>query len=327
MSTNLTTTGSKTTIRGQTSKELRSLAEQAQGYVESAKSEATLKAYRSDWKHFTSWCDQHSLDALPARPESVALYLASMAGVKAAATIQRRLTSIAEAHRLQGLPTPTTDAVAREAWRGVRRVFGTASHGAAAITTSELRTIVGTLDDRLIDVRNRALLLLGFAGALRRSELVSIDVEHITETADGLVLRLQRSKTDQMGEGHELGLPYGSTLSTCPVRSYRGWIEASGISTGPLFRPVNRHGRLGQSRLSDRAVADVVKAAASRAGFDPRLFSAHSLRVGLITSAAAAGVPERDIMRHSRHASVQVMRQYVRTATVWQDNAAAAVGL
>ena len=187
--------------------------------------------------------------------------------------------------------------------------------------------MVGTLDDRLIGVRDRALLLVGFAGAFRRSELVALDVDDMADTTDGLVVTIRRSKTDQEGAGEQIGIPYGSDPATCPVRSYRAWLDASGVTSGPVFRAVTRHGRMSDRRLGDAAVADVVKRCARVAGLDPCQFAGHSLRAGLITSAAEAGVAERDIMRQSRHKSVPVMRRYIRGATVWQANAAAAVGL
>lgn len=307
---------------------LEELGATAAGYVEAARSASTLRAYRSDWRHFAGWCEQRRLAPLPATPEVVALYLTDFAGVLATSTLQRRLVSIAEAHRAAGHEPPTTATVVRSTWRGIRRTFGTEQRGKAPARTSEVRAMVGALDlDRLIGVRDRALILIGFAGALRRSELVALDVANIDRTSDGLVVHVQRSKTDQEGAGERLGLPYGSDPLTCPVRALEAWTDASEITTGALFRPVTRHGHLATSRLSDRAVAEIVKRAARAAGLDPAVFAGHSLRAGLITSAAEAGVAERDIMRHSRHRSVPVMRRYIRGATLFQANAAAAVGL
>lgn len=307
---------------------LEALAGSARAFVESARSPATLRAYRSDWRHFTGWCERRDLAPMPAAPETVALYLTDLAGVLATATLQRRLTSISQAHQQAGHDTPTGAALVRQTWRGIRRTFGTAQQGKAPARTAEVRAMVATLDlGRLKGVRDRALLLIGFAGALRRSELVGLDVDDVTETGDGLVVLLRRSKTDQEGAGERLGLPYGSDPATCPVRAWRAWLDASGVLEGPAFRAVDRHGRLGERRLSDRAVAEVVKASAAAAGLDPVQFAGHSLRAGLITSAAEAGVAERDIMRHSRHKSVPVMRRYIRGATLFQANAAAAVGL
>lgn len=309
------------------SDDLERLADMAGGYLRSAKAPATLRAYRTDWRDFTAWCAARSLDALPAEPRTVALYLTDLAGVKACATLQRRITSISQAHQAAGHEPPTRSMIVRETWRGIRRTFGTASEGKAPARTVEMRAMVATLDDTLAGTRDRALLLVGFAGALRRSELVALDVADVVENGDGLVVTVRRSKTDQEGAGEQLGLPYGSDPATCPVRALRAWLGASGIESGPIFRPITRHGAMGERRLSDRAVAEVVKRAASAAGLDARRYAGHSLRAGLITAAAEAGVLERDIMRHSRHKSVPVMRRYIRGATLFQSNAAAAVGL
>lgn len=325
--TDLAPVGSGNTRLPVLADEMRRITDEAHRFIRHAKAPATLRAYRSDWVHFTTWCHERELDPLPAEPQTVALYLTDLAGVKATATLQRRITSISQAHQAAGLEPPTRSMIVRETWRGIRRTFGTASEGKAPARTAEIRSMVATLDDRLIGVRDRALLLIGYAGALRRSELVALDVADVTESTDGLVVTVRRSKTDQEGAGEQLGLPYGSDPATCPVRALRAWLAASGIEGGPIFRPVTRAGRLGDARLSDRAVAEVVKRTAAAAGLDARHYAGHSLRAGLITSAAEAGVAERDIMRHSRHKSLPVMRRYIRGATLFQSNAAAAVGL
>lgn len=304
------------------------LVDSARGYMASSKAPATVRAYRTDWRLFSEWCDAHALAAMPAAPQTVALYLADQAGVLAVATLQRRLTSIAEAHKAAGEEVPTRAEVVRSTWTGIRRTFGTAQHGKAPARTRDVRAMVETLDvDTLAGARDRALLVIGFAGALRRSELVGLDVADVDESDDGLVVFLRRSKTDQEGKGARLGLPYGSETLTCPVRALRAWLATSGIESGALFRPVDRHGNLGGRRLSGRAVADVVKRTATAAGLDASRYSGHSLRAGLITSAAEAGVSDRDIMRHSRHQSADMMRRYIRDAQIFDRNAAAAVGL
>lgn len=309
------------------SAELAALVDTARGFIDDAKAPATRRAYASDWAHFAAWCARHGHASMPAAPEIVALYIADLAGVKAPATIQRRLTSISVAHRTAGHETPTRAGVVADTWRGIRRTFGTAQHGKAPARTQEIRAMVATLDDGPAGARDRALLLVGFAAALRRSELVALDVDDVAEREDGLVVTLRRSKTDQEGAGEQLGVPYGSDPATCPVRALRRWLAVSSIDDGPIFRPVDRNGAIAARRLSAQAVALVVKRAAERAGFDPAAFAGHSLRAGLITSAAEAGVQERHIMAQSRHKSVPVMRRYIRGATLFQDNAAASVGL
>ena len=175
--------------------------------------------------------------------------------------------------------------------------------------------------------RDRALLLLGFAGALRRSELVGLDVADVTEGTDGLTVHLRRSKTDQEGAGRTVGIPYGSNPATCPVRAWRAWLEVSGVAEGAAFRPVDRHGHIGGTRLSAQAVALVLKRHAARAGIDPGEVAAHSLRAGLATSAAAAGVPERVIAEQTGHRGTAMLRRYIREGSLFRENAASAVGL
>jgi integrase len=187
--------------------------------------------------------------------------------------------------------------------------------------------MLATLPEGLLGTRDRALLLIGFAGAFRRSELVGLNVEDASFTGDGLVVTLPRSKTDQEGEGRKVGIPYGSNPATCPVRSLRAWIETAGITAGPLFRSVNRYGRVQPGRLSDKAVALIVKRYAQASGRDARTFSGHSLRVGLVTAAAMAGASERAIMNQTGHRSTVMVRRYIRDASLFRDNAAARAGL
>jgi integrase len=214
-----------------------------------------------------------------------------------------------------------------EVLKGIRRTKGTAPACKAPLLVGQLKAALGVGRGDLLGMRDRALLLIGFAGAFRRSELVGLDVADLAFTDDGLVITLRRSKTDQEGEGRKVGIPHGSKPTTCPVRVLRAWLEAAGIVTGPLFRSVNRHGKVGAVRLSDRAVALAVKRAAESAGLDASTFSGHSLRAGLATSAAAAGASERSIMDQTGHRSVQMVRRYIRDGSLFRDNAAAHVGL
>lgn len=308
---------------------LESLVDAARSYIGASRAPSTLRAYRADWRDFEAWCAEHGRESMPATGETVALYITSLAGLLAVGTIARRLSSISAAHHAHDEPSPTQTAACRETWRGIRRTFGVAQQGKAPARTAEIRAMLATLDlDRTIGVRDRALLVIGFAGAMRRSELVALDVDDVTERTDeGLVVTIRRSKTDQEGVGAELGLPYGSDPLTCPVRALRAWLRVGAFSEGPIFRPVDRHGNVGTTRLSDRAVAEVVKRTAAAAGLDPALYSGHSLRAGFITAAAEAGVQERRIMAHSRHQSIAVMRRYIRSASLFRDNPATRVGL
>ena len=304
------------------------LSETVEDLAARAIAPATVRAYGSDWACFSGWCERVGLGSMPAAPETVALYLAHLAGHRSHATLRRRIATISQAHKRAGFDSPTRAALVELVWRGICRKYGSEAKHTVPTRTEEVRRMVAGLDpERLIGVRDRALLVLGLAGALRRSELVALDVPDVTEVPDGLKVRLRWSKTGQEGQGVTIGLPWGSEAMTCPVRSYRAWLEASGIPVGPLFRPVTKGGALGLRRLSASAVAAVVKRSAGRVGLDPENLAAHSLRAGMITSAAEVGVHERDIMRHSRHKSIPVMRRYIEDATLFQDNAAARIGL
>jgi len=308
----------------------RALEEAARGYAAAAKAPNTLRAYRADLRDFEDWCAQQRVAAIPATPMTLALYCTHLAEAGArASTIQRRLSAISQAHQLAGhTPSPTADPVVRTTMAGIRRTVGTAPHQKAALVTAELRRLLATCPpDAHAGRRDRALLLLGFAGGLRRAELVALDGEDVTETDDGLRVRLRRSKTDQEAGGEEVGIPFGQHPDTCPIRALRAWRSAAGIATGPLFRAVNRHDQVASERLSDGSVARIVQRAARRAGLDPVRYAGHSLRSGLATTAAAGGAPERAIMRQGRWKSVAIARRYIRAGTLFEENAAAYCGL
>ena len=213
-------------------------------------------------------------------------------------------------------------------WSGIKRTHRTARTQKTPALTKVIAAMVADLGDRRIDVRDRALLLMGFAGAFRRSELVAFDVQDITDTDDGLRLAVRRSKADREGAGDAVGLPYGSNPATCPVRAWRAWLEVSGITEGAAFRAIDRHDRLSSRRLTADAVATIVKRrAAAAAGLDATAFAAHSLRAGFATEAFSQGVPEFSVMRHGRWRSASSMRGYIREGDLWRDNAAAKLGL
>ena len=306
---------------------LDDLEDEARGYLGASRSPATMRAYASDWRAFTAWCDGHHLMALPAEPTTVVLYLTDLARTAKSATLRRRMSSISVTHQAAGHASPTADILVRSTWSGIRRTNGVAQSAKTALLTDDIRNMVETLPDTLIGQRDACLLLLGFASALRRSELVALDVYDVTDTNDGLVVIVNRSKTDQEGEGRQVGVPYGSNPTTCPVRASRAWLDASGIDNGPLFRPIDRHGHLGTERLSDRAVAIVVKRTALAAGLDPKLVAGHSLRSGMATSAARAGATEAQIMNQTGHKSLPVLRRYIRRGSLFSENAAARLGL
>jgi len=205
--------------------------------------------------------------------------------------------------------------------------MGTAPIQKAAALTDDIRAMIDATDAGLIGLRDRALILLGFAGAFRRSELVGLTVDDCAFGKDGLTVTLRRSKTDQAEAGRKIGIPYGSNPETCPVRNLQSWIEQGGVSGGPLFRSINRHGQVQPVGLSGIDVARVVKKLAERAGLDSAKYAGHSLRAGHATSAAIAGASERSIMNQTGHRSVQMVRRYIRDGSLFRENSAGKLGL
>lgn len=300
------------------------LVEHANDYAAAARSESTRRAYRSDWGAFERWCQPHGFAPLPALPETVALYLVHLADQgRKVATISRALAALSQAHRFAGLPSPRGTARVGETLRGIRRRLGVAPEGKAPVLAPELKRMLAGLPDTLLGLRDRALLALGFAGGFRRSELVGLDVADLAFTGNGLEVHLRRSKTDQEGEGRKVGVPFGSAPSCCPVRAVRAWLDAAGITEGAVFRALRRHGRLTAVRLVGRAVARVVQRTATAAGLDAKRLAGHSLRAGLVTSAALAGRSERAIMAQTGHRSAAMVRRYIRDVSLFDDNAAA----
>jgi integrase len=265
--------------------------------------------------------------ALPASADAVALYIAECAGRLKVGSIQRRLNAIAEAHKAIGVESPTHHAMVMNTMKGIRRTRGTAPTQKAPALTDDIRAMVDATDASIIGARDRALILLGFAGAFRRSELVGLDVEDCTFGKDGLTVTLRRSKTDPYGAGRKIGIPYGSNPETCPVRVLQSWIELAGITSGPLFRSISRHGQVQPGRLSGIDVARVVKKLAERAGLDSARYAGHSLRAGHATRAAIAGASERSIMNQTGHRSVQMVRRYIRDGNLFRENSAGKLGL
>jgi site-specific recombinase XerD len=301
--------------------------EQVREYIRQSKAENTLRGYQADWRDFCAWCESHGLCSLPPNPEGVAAYIAECAGRLKVGSIQRRLNAIAEAHKAMGLESPTRAPIVANTMKGIRRTKGTAATQKAPTMTSDVRAMLEATDAGPIGARDRALILLGFAGAFRRSELVGLDVEHCAFGKDGLTVTLRRSKTDQHGTGRKVGIPYGSNPETCPVRNVQAWIDQAGVTAGPLFRPLNRHGHIQSGRLSGVDVARVVKKLADRAGLDSAKYAGHSLRAGHATSAAIAGASERSIMNQTGHRSTQMLRRYIRDANLFRENSAGKLGL
>jgi len=292
--------------------------------VDLAKAEkvfSTRKAYGTDFRLFKAWCESKGVSSLPASPETAAAFLAAEARTAKPSTLGRRLAAIRYAHKLAHLETPTDSEAVKATLRGIRRTMGTAKVRKTPAVAAKILSMVALAPDSLTGLRDRALLLLGFGGAFRRSELVALDVADIEETSEGLRVTIRRGKTDQEGEGATIAISRGDRA--CPVKALRAWLDAAGIETGPVFRSINKAGAVAGGRLTDRSVANIVKAYAKRAGFDASVFSGHSLRSGFLTSAAAKGASIFKMMDVSRHKSVDTLRGYVRDAELFKDHAGA----
>lgn len=277
---------------------------------------ATLRAYRADIAQFTGWGG-----TIPASDNMVASYLAAHAEALAVATLTRRLASIAQAHAMLGVESPTGSALVRATMRGIRRSRGTAQVQAKPLLRDDLFLALDRMDDNIRSLRDRALLLLGFAGGFRRSELVGLDVADLENVRQGLVVTLRRSKTDQEGHGRRIGIPLGRTRH-CPVTALGNWIATANISDGPLFRSVDRHGHVSADRLSGEAVCLIVRERLAAVGINPAGYSGHSLRAGFVTSAAQVGVANHKIRAQTGHASDAMLSRYIRDGELFVGNAA-----
>ena len=317
----------------QTAKPLRNTKlftklEKTKHFIANGKARNTSKAYRSDLQDFVDWCRVNGLNHLPAEPSTVALYITDLAERgRRTSTIRRRLSAIKMLMESSGFENPAGDQLVKATMAGIYREKGSAPNHKKPLLMDEIKKMMEELSSTLIGQRDRALLLLGFAGAFRRSELVALNLEDVDFNKAGLIVTMRRSKTDQKGEGYKKGIPYGSNIPTCPVRVLQNWLEQSKINSGALFRSINKSGVLQESRLSDRDVARILKRVAHRAGLNPDDFSAHSLRSGFATQAAINLARFDKIMDQGGWKSELTVKRYIRDGNLFRENAAAKLGL
>ncbi|GLS49865.1 hypothetical protein GCM10007885_27170 [Methylobacterium gnaphalii] len=292
----------------------------AKSFARASKAQRTVQAYRSAFRSFTTWCESVAEAHLPATPETVAAYLSALAtSGRKAATIDSHAAAIAFAHRAARHEPPTSSELVRATIQGIRRSIGTKPTRKAPATAEALKKILKKIPDTLVGQRDRALLLIGFAAALRRSELVALAVADLERTPEGIIVHIGKSKTDQEGAGQSVPIPMGGKLKA--VQALDAWLQAAGITAGPIFRPVAKRGRVGAEALTDRSVAQIVKDRAEAAGLDPAFFAGHSLRAGFVTSALAAGADVLKVMDVTRHTSVETLKRYDRRAQAFKDHA------
>lgn len=311
-------------------------------YVAAARSANTLRGYTSDWREFTTWCAANDQPAFPASPQAISTYLTVLAGHGAkVGTMSRRLSAIRFAHQLRNLPDPCEHARVVSVWEGIRRVHGAPPVQAKPLMPPELFQVLDACptmktwadktrpeEPHLGGLRDRAILLIGFIGAMRRSELSALDVAHVTEHANGLVLSIPRSKTNQYGDQEELiVLPRAGNSRHCAVTALQAWTDAASIKEGALLRPVSKGNRPLSRRLTEGAVNTLITGAIRRAGIDSAGYSAHSLRAGFVTYAHLRGASDRAIAHQTRHRSLATLDGYVRVDNAWTNNAVTQLGL
>lgn len=297
----------------------------ASSYRAQAKAANTIRAYTSDWSQFEGWCDERGLEPLPARPEAVATYLAALAMAgKADSTIGRHLAAIGWKHRQDGLVAPMLRderMVIADTLAGIRREQrARPSARKAAITAKDLAAMIAAADGQgTRSIRDRAILALGLAAALRRSELVGLEWRDVELVDKGLKLTLRHSKTDQEGEGQVIAVPAGKALK--PAHRLKAWLAVRGGASGPLFYQIDPQGRLTDKPMSDRSIARLIQKYAGRTGLDPEMVAGHSLRAGFLTEASRNGATIAKMQEVSRHKKVEVLLGYVRSAELFEDHA------
>lgn len=303
-------------------------AQRALDYSCAGVSDNTRRAYASDARHLAAWCEEHGVELeLPLDPVSVGAYLASLADAGyALATIERRIAAISALHRSAGIETPTAHAHVRAVWRGVRRTIDARKDRPSPLVFSELVGMLSHMGDGLIDLRDRALLLVSWAAALRRSEAVALELGDIERRDEGIVLCLRRSKTDQEGNGRRVGVR-GRAHSLCPVAALDLWISKAQIEKGHVFRRMDRHGNVYDVGLRPRQVNTILKQRVEAAGMNPEDYSGHSLRSGLVVSARARGASEQSIMRVTGHRTIAGLSHYLAVGSDFLEDPAGCAGL
>lgn len=314
------------------SSSLPQLVEAARGYADAGMAVGTRRTYGSAWRSFTSWCASVDSEPLPAEAAVVALYLTARAPNLAASTLALHIAAISAAHVASGLSPPDRHLI-KAVMAGIRRTHGRPARKKRALVVEDLRRVMAKIPTTSrAGLRDRALLLVGFAGALRREELAALTLPGadagdlvVSFERAGMKIHVGRSKGDQLGEGRTIAIPHGRKL--CPVSALQAWLDAAAIASGSIFRAIDRHNRVSADAMTGKAVANVVKSRCEAAGFDPAAFAGHSLRSGLLTSAAEKGAAPDVLQRHARHRKFETTAGYIQAADLFSRNAVSKVGL
>ena len=304
---------------------VKKLHEETLENLKSSKANNTLRAYKSDFRDFGAFCAKHGFNSMPTEPKVVSLYLTHLSASSKISTLRRRLVSIGVVHKIKGHYLDTKHPVIIENLMGIKRKKGSIQIGKKPILINHLKQIINVIDEQKIEkikkLRNKTLILIGFGGGFRRTELISIDHEDIDFVQEGVKITVRKSKTDQFGEGMIKGLPYFSNEKYCPVSNLKNWLTLSKIKTGPIFRRFAKGSILTRHRLTDQSVVLIIKDCLKLAGIENQNFSGHSLRSGFATVAAESGADERSIMAMTGHKTTQMVRRYIKEANLFKNNA------
>jgi len=306
--------------------DLKVLHEETLNNLKSSKAINTIRAYKSDFKDFAAFCAKHNFKALPTDPKIVALYLTYLSGKDAKiSTLRRRLVSIGMMHKLKGYYLDNKHPVIIENLMGIKRTKGSIQRGKKPILINHLKAIIDTINkektEEIKKIRDKSIILVGFGGGFRRTELISIDYEDLEFVPEGVKITLRRSKTDQFGEGMTKGLPYFTNETYCPVVHLKKWIKISNIKDGPVFRRFAKGCSPTSNRLTDQSVVLLIKKYLELAGIENKNYSGHSLRSGFATVSAESGADERSIMAMTGHKTTQMVRRYIKEANLFKNNA------
>ncbi len=305
--------------------DLKLLHEATLDNLKSSKALNTLRAYKSDFKDFGSFCAKHGLNSLPSDPKIVSIYLTHLSKTSKVSTLRRRLVSISMIHKLKGHYLDTKHPIIIENLMGIKRKKGSIQKGKKPLLINTLKDIINVIDEENVDeikkFRDKAIILVGFGGGFRRNEIVSIDYEDLEFVKEGVKITVKKSKTDQFGEGMIKGLPYFDNQIYCPVVNLEKWISLSRINKGPIFRRFNKGSVLTDNRLTDQSVVLLIKGYLKKAGIQSENFAGHSLRSGFATVAAQSGADERSIMTMTGHKTTQMVRRYIKEANLFKNNA------
>ena len=305
--------------------DLKLLNEATLNNLKNSKANNTLRAYKSDFKDFGAFCTKHSFNSLPSEPKIVSLYLTHLSKNSKISTLRRRLVSISMVHKLKGHYLDTKHPIIVENLMGIRRIKGSIQKGKKPILINHLKSIINVINEQKIEEikksRDKTIILVGFGGGFRRTELISIDHEDLEFVTEGLKISIRRSKTDQFGEGMMKGLPYLTNEKYCPVVNLKNWLQISKIKSGPIFRRFSKGSTLTKNRLTDQSVVLLIKEYLKLAGIENKNFAGHSLRSGFATVAAESGADERTIMAMTGHKTTQMVRRYIKEANLFKNNA------